>query len=392
MIPDRQVLAGVDTVLDEYASVAVTDRVVVAYTLESREAAAWIVISLRARGINPAMVAMGALEDETFSDRFQEVLPLPDSSFTRLVIITVERDTMSHTGVFRQVMARYDQSKWTVIRMINASDELFRIAVKKSPSDLSALNTTLLEHFMPAQTMHIKTQSGSDLSVKLDAERYQWLSNRGMSKPGKFTILPAGEVATYPVSVEGILVADGAFNVNVQTDLNVCLNQNPVSIHIKNSKVVSFECANRQICQFLDFVFAEPFADHVGELGFGTNTGIKHSIAMNSHINERRPGVHIGFGQHNQSVHSIDYYCGIHTDMIAVGGLVWIDNASAPIDLLNVSPSAKEHPTLTLDEDIDGDCCGLWHNAEEGSCPSVSGSKPQHDALQKLQTRQGWRF
>jgi leucyl aminopeptidase (aminopeptidase T) len=289
-------------------------------------------------------------------------------------------------------MGRYDKNRWAVIRIINASEELFRIAVNKSPNDLSALNTALLEHFMPAKAMHIKTPSGSDLSVKLDADRYRWLSNRGVSKSGRFTILPAGEVATYPVSVEGVLVADGAFNVNIQTDLNVCLDQHPINIYIKNSKVVSFDCANRQICQFLDLVFAEPYADHVGELGFGTNSGIKHSIPMNSHINERRPGVHIGFGQHNQSVYSVGYNCGIHMDMIAVGGLVWVDNASAPIDLLNLTPSLEEHPTQTFDEDIDGDCCGLWLNPhEQESCPSVNLNKAQRESLQRLRVRQGWR-
>ncbi len=85
---------------------------------------------------------------------------------------------------------------------------------------------------------------------------------------------------------------------------------------------------------------------------------------MNSHVNERRPGVHFGFGQHNQSIYLVEYPCEIHMDMIAMGAQVWVDDDPVPVDLEKITPSRNAHPKLDarvlMDEDIDGDCCGLF--------------------------------
>ncbi|WP_217442155.1 hypothetical protein, partial [Myxococcus sp. CA039A] len=97
---------------------------------------------------------------------------------------------------------------------------------------------------------------------------------------------------------------------------------------------------------------------------FGTNGGLGEFISMNSHINERHPGVHLGFGQHNQSIHVLDYYSPIHMDLISPGGQVWVDDDQVPLDLLNLKPSQVPHPKLVFNEDIDGNCCGLTGDEE----------------------------
>jgi hypothetical protein len=82
--------------------------------------------------------------------------------------------------------------------------------------------------------------------------------------------------------------------------------------------------------------------------------------------------VHLGFGQHNQSIYIMEYDCPIHMDMIASGGRVWADGAQEPVDLRDFAPSTGTHPTLVLDEDIDGDCCGLWLDDEQaGACQII---------------------
>jgi hypothetical protein len=109
-------------------------------------------------------------------------------------------------------------------------------------------------------------------------------------------------------------------------------------------------------------------AYNVGELGFGTNFCVRDPIAMNSHINERRPGVHLGFGQHNQDPGVVGYQCAVHLDLIARGGLVWVDDDKVPLDLENITPSPAVHPCGPRDEDLFSpdfedleidDCCGI---------------------------------
>jgi hypothetical protein len=116
------------------------------------------------------------------------------------------------------------------------------------------------------------------------------------------------------------------------------------------------------------------YATQIGELGFGTNPGVVSPIAHNSHRNERRRGIHLGFGQHNQDKERMGYQADIHLDLIAKGGKVWVDGAKDFIDLEKVRPSSQPHTLHARDEDVfspdavepstepyleEQDCCGL---------------------------------
>ena len=78
--------------------------------------------------------------------------------------------------------------------------------------------------------------------------------------------------------------------------------------------------------------------------------------------------MHLGFGQHNQDPGVVGYQCAIHLDLIAKGGLVWLDDDPVPVDLERVQPMDIPHPDLTRDEDVFSpefedidvdDCCGI---------------------------------
>jgi hypothetical protein len=131
---------------------------------------------------------------------------------------------------------------------------------------------------------------------------------------------------------------------------------------------VTYACDDPAIMRFLTDCFHSHCAFNVGELGIGTNPALKEAIHMNSHINERRCGVHVGFGQHNQDPGVVSYYCPIHLDLIARGGRIWADDSAEPIDLEALSVLDVGHPASTRDEDVFSpeledieidDCCGI---------------------------------
>lgn len=373
-----QVWSGVDRLIDGYARVRPADLVLVPYTPDSREPASWVVSTLRARGVATTPLAMRALEDVSFPSRLEAALPAPSELDGRkLVIISLERDTMSHTEVFREALRRYAPEQWLTIRMISASTEFFTHAMQADAAELSARNVAVLERLMSAGELRVTSPGGTDLRVTLKPEQYKWLSNRGAYRPGGMIVLPPGEVATFPESVDGVLVADGAFNINVFTRLDARLGRAPISVTIERGRAVHFSCDDAKLSEMLRLCFDRPNARRVGEVGFGTNWAIPTWIPLNSHINERRPGLHIGFGQHNQSVYVVDYRCDIHMDLITDGGLVWADGDASPLDLKQVLPSPNAHPSLVMDEDIDGDCCGLWlEDLRAGVCVPRSAPSP----------------
>ncbi|MBO9424715.1 hypothetical protein J7444_08280 [Labrenzia sp. R4_1] len=357
---------GVHSLLNNYVGIEDGDHIILVYSEECLKQVSLVSLFLRNAGMKTTSIPMSPLIDRGFSSRLESALPNFEEVDNRLVVLTFERETMSHDRELRQALAPFPPDQCMVFRSISTCDELFTHALQPSPLELSALNTTILENCMPAKRIELWTDGGTDLVVQINSDRHRWISNRGHWREGSFVILPAGEVATYPTSVDGVLVADFAFNVNALTEQDSRLHENPITVEISNGRAVNYHCNNADIMNFLDDCFTKYCAFNVGELGLGTNVSIERPISLNSHINERKPGIHIGFGQHNQG-DAVDYRCDIHLDLICNGGYLKTDR-NVTIDLSNVQPSSSVHPQRTRDEDVFSpliddleidDCCGV---------------------------------
>jgi hypothetical protein len=366
---------GVQCFLDNYVKPEKDDFVLVAYSPDSRESAAWVCVALKARGVVVQDVWMAPIRDDSFLDRLKSALIDPSHLKGRLILMTFERDTMSHDNKIKDAISGYDKSRCLVFRAISACEELFTAALKADPDEIDSLNAYLLGRFMAAKKLHVETPSGSSLDIILDNTRYQWISNRGKIRPGRTAILPPGEVATFPAGVYGRFIADFAFNLNAITRRDTRLSNSPVMVELRDGKAVKYNCSDLDILRFLTQCFDKLCASRVGEIGFGTNRNIGHAIAMNSHINERKPGIHIGFGQHNQDAGIVPYQCDIHLDLIAAGGSVWVDNDKEAIDLSCFSRAKVCHPAAFRDEDVFSpnlddlevdDCCGILRHGKNG--------------------------
>ncbi|WP_144386668.1 hypothetical protein [Streptomyces sp. SAJ15] len=359
--PSREVRAGVDSLLDRYVGISDRDHCVVAFSPDSREAAAWLVAGLKQRNLSTQLIGMRPLVDYEFAQRLNSAVAAADPLTGRLVIFTLERDTMSHFSPLLDVLQRFGGDRCMVVRVISASREFFEKALNLGPDELSARNAALLTRLTKARSIRVRTRGGTDLRIRLDSDRFDWISNRGVWRPGGFTILPAGEIATYPARIDGRLVADGALNCNVITRIDTRLAAHPLTVDIADGRATGFECADDDIRELVELCFKQPHGTRVGELGFGTNAGIDQFISANSHINERRVGVHIGFGQHNQDRSVVGYEEKVHLDLITDGAEIYIDDESSPVDLADIPLTGDAHPELVRDEDITGDCCGFGY-------------------------------
>ena len=359
----RAVRQGVSNLVDDYVDVRPGDEVFILYTVDARVPAAWIGAEFVARGLEPKVIRMKALHDETLVKRLQETLPDPATLKSRIVLLTVERATMSHALLLRRALAPYPERAWTMVRLINASEEFFKHALNVTPQTLSGLNGALLTRMMPAKGIHVRSSSGTRLDIELDSRRYRWISNRGVRREGAFLFLPPGEVNTFPANINGVLVADGAFNLAVTTRIDTRLAKHPVTIEIRDGRVVRYSCANSSVRRLLGRFFDYENTDRVGELGFGTNVGIERFIPLNSHINERHPGVHLGLGGHQQTFDAVPYQCDIHLDLITSDATIVTDDGEVirSNDLANFR--SEHHPDPLRegigDEDLDADSSGV---------------------------------
>ncbi|MET7850159.1 hypothetical protein ABZT48_18420 [Streptomyces avermitilis] len=357
----RDLRDGVDALLDRYAGLSDRDHCVVVFAPDSREAAAWLVAGLKQRKLSTQVIGMRPLVDHGFAARLKSAVPDLESFTGRLVIFTLERDTMSHFSPLLYVMQQFGSDRCMVVRVISATREFFEQALNLGPDELSARNAALLTRLTKARSIRVRSRGGTDLRIRLDAERYDWISNRGVRRPGGFTILPAGENATYPARIDGRLVADGALNCNAITRIDTRLAAHPLTVDITDGRATGFTGGDDDVRELVELCFKQPHGSRVGELGFGTNSGIDRFIPANSHINERRVGVHIGFGQHNQDRAVVGYEEKVHLDLITDGAELYIDDESEPVHLENLQLTGDEHPELVRDADMTGDRCGFGY-------------------------------
>lgn len=366
---NRDVWNGIKNLLFSYAELCENDDVVVVYTLEVREPVSWVCLALEMIGVPYTTVVMRPLTDSGFLERLRAKVPKRRAIPGKLVTLVFEWETMSHNQVFREIFQGYQECQRRIVRCINTGPDIFSVGMRPDPKEISQKNANLLHYLQDARDIRIVTNSGTDLRVTLEPTTFDWISNRGISELGRMIVLPAGEIATFPLRIDGLLVADFAVNVNYKFDGDVRLREHPVMVEIRDNNIISFDCENNRIRNQLEAFFSMPNAKRVGELGFGTHPSVFEAVSDNSHLNERRKGVHIGFGQHNQEDEVAGYMAQVHVDLIAAGGTVLLQDA-VKIDLNEVPNINAQHPQLLKSVDLFSpdvvppdilprDCCGL---------------------------------
>src|SRR5271156_5818228 len=102
---DQSVWEGVSALLDDYAAIRDGDVAILAYTPDSRQCAAWVSVALEMRGVAVTVLPMTPTQDASFASRLAVALPAPAQlAGGRLVVMTFELDTVSHTDVFRSAL------------------------------------------------------------------------------------------------------------------------------------------------------------------------------------------------------------------------------------------------------------------------------------------------
>ena len=284
--------------VDQYLGITGDEHVVVAYTPNCRDFAGYVLVTLRRRGVAARAVVMGAIHDDGVEARLAAALPDPaELGERRVVLVAAERSTISHTEVIPRLLRRYPPGRVRQVRAVNATAELLTHALNRTPAEITAANSAVLHRLMGVHRLEMTTAGGSRLTAELDSERERvWISNRGVAADGETALVPSGEVATLPLRMDGVFVADGAFSVNAAVDGDTRLGAAPVRLEIRDNVLADWSCPDAGVRELLGQLFDLPHAREVGELGFGTNSGIPGFIRMNSFVNERFPGIHIGSG------------------------------------------------------------------------------------------------
>lgn len=253
-----------------------------------------------------------------------EWIPVPGdlSGFDLIVILSVSKSP--HRRRILDLLADAPACRARVVRVFGFGDTFLDVACGWTRASTKQLNHRLISLARSTRRMRVRSASGTELDIGLD-RLVPWTSSCGEFDRAHPAVLPLGEVNTYSADVSGRFVVDGAINSSLGFVGDARCSDAPVSLEISAGRLVSWECKDIRRRAVLAALLSVPNGDRVGEVGIGTNLGIDRFVAECSHLNERRPGFHLGFGTPTQTV-GVDWSSPGHVDMISADVEIFFGN------------------------------------------------------------------
>jgi aminopeptidase len=207
--------------------------------------------------------------------------------------------------------------------MVGVTPEIMQQGMRADYRMVDRLSDKLRERMLRAETLTVKTESGTSFSAHFD-RKLDWVKTSGLISPRYWSNLPAGEVFTTPGTVDGTFVCDATagdyFNGKYGD-----LQKTPLVLKIAGARLVQVECPRKDLEEeFWNYCHTDENSDRVGELAFGTNLGLSRMIGVLLQ-DEKFPGVHIAFGDPYGNQTHADWKSRTHVDVLTRECDVWID-------------------------------------------------------------------
>jgi leucyl aminopeptidase (aminopeptidase T) len=208
--------------------------------------------------------------------------------------------------------------------MIGVTPRIMREGMRADYRQVDRLSQQLCERMNQARTLTVRTAAGTDFTATFD-RALAWVKTSGLINPRYWSNLPAGEVFTTPLSVDGSFVCDGTAGDYFNGKYGI-LENTPLVLEIRGGRLVSARCDRADLeTDFWAYCHTDENSDRVGELAFGTNLGLRDMIGVLLQ-DEKVPGVHLAFGDPYGSQTNANWKSSTHVDVLTRGCDVWIDD------------------------------------------------------------------
>lgn len=226
---------------------------------------------------------------------------------------------------FRLPFARFLRQEMWVRHghMIGVTPALMSSGMMADYHRVAALTFAVRDHMQQAQEVHVTSELGTDLTVRLDNERFRWIPFHGLyHRPGQWGNLPEGETCTTPLDVNGVLYAEllGDYFCARYGVLD-----SPLVMEITEGWVSGVYHQEDDLAQEVwSYLDQAPNGRRVGEFAVGTNEAL-HSLSGNLLQDEKYPGVHVAFGNPVPEVTGAPWSSDIHVDAITTRCTILLD-------------------------------------------------------------------
>jgi leucyl aminopeptidase (aminopeptidase T) len=268
-----------------------SERVTVITDEASLEIAAAIVRELEQVGSPYRALVLEELAERPLTSLPKEILDDLEKASVSIFAVRVQRNELQSRMQMTEVVNR---RKIRHAHMVNINRQIMLEGMRADFAKVDRISQKVVDMVRKASQIRAKTAAGTDLVADLNPS-YKWLKTSGIISPDKWGNLPGGEVFTTPGEVNGSFVIDGVVGDYLCAKFGD-LKENPLTIEVKQNRLVSAESANRELRDdFWTYTHTDENSDRVGEFAIGTNIELKDVIGEILQ-DEKYPGVHIAFG------------------------------------------------------------------------------------------------
>lgn len=259
-------------------------------------------------------------KDATIETRVEEVGPdtIFDAEEIKRATATIyaTRTVSYHRRELKSLIDSMLPDPPKIMRLFDFSAELFEIGISKPRIEQHRLNNALIRRISNGKELVATSKSGTDLHIDVSGIA-SWTNSYGKCGSKFVGVLPTGEINAFCPRINGVFHLSGAVNSNFGWIDDARLNEGDLVLEIENGILTNFRTNRLDLEMALQSFLEIENAARVGELGIGTNMGIGAFVPFVSHINERYPGLHLGFGTPTQVGDAAAWPCPVHLDFIA---------------------------------------------------------------------------
>jgi aminopeptidase len=207
--------------------------------------------------------------------------------------------------------------------MVGVTPQIMRQGMRADYRLVDQLSQRLCERMPRARRLRVQTAGGTELTATFDPA-LTWVKTSGLINRRYWSNLPAGEVFTTPLSVDGVFVCDGTAGDYFGPKYGD-LRASPLTLEIAGGRLQSARSDRKDLeLEFWQYCHTDEHSDRVGEIAFGTNIALEEMIGVLLQ-DEKIPGVHLAFGDPYGSQTGAPWKSRTHIDVLTRGCNVWID-------------------------------------------------------------------
>jgi leucyl aminopeptidase (aminopeptidase T) len=310
-------VAGARAAVRECLGVQPQENVLLLTESALEDVAAAILVELEAVGarVTPYLVAESHTRSESFVQRIEQKLGEAQASF-------LLSTTTGIPPAFRRRVINAPGKGRRHGHMVGLTPAMMVQSMRADYGEVHALGERVMQRLKAESVIQVSTPAGTQLRIRCQPG-HRWVNASGVLREPGWTNLPGGELFTTPGAVSGKAVADAGVWLGDTGEVPRGARLTLTFEDGRCTRIEGDEEAAAALAQRLDEVTN---ARRVGQIGFGTNTGVVTPIG--SLLQDlKMPGFHLSLGHTCPEVTAATWTASLEVPILMRRADVSIDGA-----------------------------------------------------------------